>query len=43
MVWQVAVTHPDELVRRRYDPLRRTHGFLSSVPRLAKQESRHFQ
>ncbi len=43
MVWQVAVTHPDELVRRRYDPLRRTYGFFESSAWLAKQESRHFQ
>lgn len=42
MVWQVAVTDPDELVRRRYDPLRRTYGFFESSAWLARNESRAF-
>jgi len=42
MIWQVAVTDPDELVRARYDPLRRTYGFFESSAWLAKNDSRHF-
>lgn len=42
MVWQVAVTDPDELVRRRYDPLRRTYGFFESSAWLVRNESQHF-
>lgn len=42
MVWQVAVTDPDELVRRRYDPLRRTYGFFESSAWLARNESQLF-
>lgn len=42
MVWQVGVTDADELVRRRYDPLRRTYGFFESSAWLARNESRLF-
>jgi len=42
IVWQVGYTDPDELVRRRYDPLRRTYGFFESSAWLARNEGRHF-
>jgi hypothetical protein len=42
IVWQVGVTDADDLVRRRYDPLRRTYGFFESSAWLAKKESRSF-
>lgn len=42
IVWQVGVTDADELVRRRYDPLRRTYGFFESSAWLARNESRLF-
>ncbi|RME62833.1 MAG: hypothetical protein D6790_05675 [Caldilineae bacterium] len=42
IIWQLAVSAPAEVVRRRYDPLRRTYGFFESSAWLTRRESRRF-
>lgn len=42
IIWQLAVSAPAELVRSRYNPLRRTYGFFESSAWLARRESRRF-
>jgi hypothetical protein len=42
MIWRFAAGRWDELVRRRYGPLRRTYGFFESSAILAGEQARRF-
>ena len=42
MLWRFASGRWDELVRRRYGPLRRTYGFFESSALLAGEQARRF-
>ncbi len=42
MLWQFTLRKWDELLRRRYGPLRRTYGFFESSALLALQQSERF-